>query len=246
LIFQQWRPGKVRRCFARSNLLMQDGDVMRINRRVKSICFGIAPLVLTVLVAVPALAGLLATATISTSQTSALFNYSILLKNAGTTNIGTLWFGWIPGYDFLNASPTNLSVPAGWLAYSPGGAGTYSLEMYNNSGSPIAPGNTGAFSFTSTETPAQLAGNALFGNKVTTSFVYVGSPQSDPGYQFNISIVPEPSSLVLLMLAVPAAGLVILGQRRCRRVQIGTVDCLVPTQSVGTHCRDALRRDTSS
>jgi hypothetical protein len=167
---------------------------MQINYRVKSICFGIALLVLG---AVPAFGATTATATISTSQTSAPFNYTIHLNNTGNTDIGTLWFGWIPGYDFMNTSPTNISVPAGWLGYSSGGVGAYSLEMYNYSGSAIAPGDTGTFGFTSTETPAQLKGDALFGNKVSTSFVYVGFPEVGPGYQFNVTVVPEPSALLL-------------------------------------------------
>jgi hypothetical protein len=191
---------------------------MRINCRVKSICFGIALLVVG---AVPAFGDLSATATISTSQTSAPFNYTIHLNNTGDTDIGTLWFGWIPGYDFMNTSPTNISVPAGWLAYSPGGAGAYSLEMYNYSGSAIAPGDTGTFSFTSTETPTQLKGDSLFGNKVTTSFVYVGYPQYDPGYQFNVTVVPEPSTLLLAGIG----GLTGLLAWRRRRGQAFCLSC---------------------
>ena len=42
------------------------------------------------------------------------FRYNIDLKDTGTTAIGTLWYAWVPGADFLGSSPTNLvSPPAG-------------------------------------------------------------------------------------------------------------------------------------
>ena len=150
-------------------------------------------------------ASLGATATISTTSTTSPYTYTISLDNTGTTNIGTLWFGWIPGYDFLPTTPTNISVPTGWTGFSDGpdfpGDG-YSLEMYNLSGSPIAPGGTGTFTFTS---PAAFQANApnITSDKVTTSFVYIATPESDPGFQFNAAVaVPEPATLSLLSIAL--------------------------------------------
>src|SRR5437764_14888421 len=57
-----------------------------------------------------AFAALPASATISTPQTSAPFNYTITLNNTGTTDIGTFWFAWTSTpstYDFLPTTPTN-------------------------------------------------------------------------------------------------------------------------------------------
>jgi hypothetical protein len=141
----------------------------------------------------PALAGLLASETISTTSTSAPYTYTITLDNIGTTNIGTLWFAWtdVPiNYDFLPSVPTVTSMPSGWVAPITHNAGFpgdgYGIEFYNLSGSAIAPGNSATFKFTSTDPPATLAGSAFIPpNKVTTSFVYVGFPQTDPGFKFN-------------------------------------------------------------
>ena len=46
------------------------------------------------LTTMPTRGALSASATISTSQTSAPFTYTISLNNIGNTNIGTLWFAW--------------------------------------------------------------------------------------------------------------------------------------------------------
>jgi hypothetical protein len=101
-----------------------------------------------------------------------------------------------------------LSAPAGWYApvthnSSLPGDG-YAIEFYNLLGSPIAPGASATFSFASSDTPAQLMGNSYISSalKVTTSYVYTGAPQGDPGLQFNLSIVPEPSSLILAALGM--------------------------------------------
>jgi len=166
-------------------------------------------------------AGIGATATVSTTSTTSPYSYTITLDNTGTTNIGTLWFGWIPGYDFLSAAPTNISVPSGWTGFSDGpnfsGDG-YSLEMYNLSGSAIAPGAIGTFSFKSTASPAALEGAAQFltQDPATTSFVYIGFPEGDPGAQFTPTVVvPEPASLTLL-----SVGLLTTLRRRTRRPTI--------------------------
>ena len=146
----------------------------------------------------------LATATVSTSSTSAPYSYTITLHNTGDTNIGTFWFGWTltpTEYDFLPSSPTVTSLPAGWfdpITHNGVPGDGYGIEFYNYFGSPIAPGGIGTFTFTSPDSPTLLAGNAYIpGNKVTTTVVYAGFPLSDAGYQFNVSVVPEPSSLVL-------------------------------------------------
>ena len=44
------------------------------------------------------------------------FNYTINLANASSSNagIGTFWYAWVPGEDFLATSPISVSPPAGW------------------------------------------------------------------------------------------------------------------------------------
>jgi hypothetical protein len=158
-------------------------------------------MVLLSVCAVSAHANLMATATISTNQTSAPFSYRITLHNSGTTNIGTFWFAWMPGMDFLPTTPTSIIEPAGWSA-TVNGSGTSdgrSIEFIDNS-SLLTPGTSlSGFGFTSNDTPAQLAGKSPFFTSavVGTSFVYAGVPFSDAGFQLNASIVPEPSAIVL-------------------------------------------------
>jgi hypothetical protein len=152
-------------------------------------------------------AALSATATVSTASASAPYHYTIDLHNTGDTNIGTLWFAWTTylgfyQYNYLPTSPTGAVAPTGWIApVTHNGPGDgYGIEFYNISGSPIAPGGSGQFQFTSNESPAVLAGNSyLPPDKVATSFVYVGFPQQDPGLKFTpaVSAVPEPATLAL-------------------------------------------------
>jgi hypothetical protein len=152
------------------------------------------------------------------------YQYSITLNNTGTTQIGTFWFGWIPGYDFL-PSTASVSSPAGWIGNSVHDAiGGYAIEWYDsvpNSG--LAPGHSlSGFSITTPDSPATIAGNSFLQMSavtyypVSTSWVYVGQFQdganpSDQGTMVTASAVPEPSSLFLLA----PAGLLLI--RRSRR-----------------------------
>ncbi|HVT29667.1 MAG TPA: PEP-CTERM sorting domain-containing protein [Lacipirellulaceae bacterium] len=165
--------------------------------------------VLSLCAATPAFAVLSATADLSTSSTSAPYNYTIDVHNTGTTNIGTFWFAWDANsdYNFLPSVPTNISAPTGWIApvthvFS---GDRYGIEYYNISGSSIAPGATGQFHFTSPDSPATLTGDAWISPfKITSSFVYIGFPETDPGFRLTASVtaVPEPASLVIALIAL--------------------------------------------
>jgi hypothetical protein len=173
-----------------------------------------------------ALAGLLASATVSTSSTSAPFDYTVTLHNTGTTDIGTFWFGWTAtpiDYDFLPSLPTVTGMPTGWIAPISHNSGIpgdgYGIEYYNLTGSAIAPGGTAHFEFTSPDSPTILKDNAFFPvDQVTTSFLYVGFPFGDAGQQFNVTVVPEPTGL-LLAGAGAAIGLFVLRRNRRRQTQ---------------------------
>ena len=168
-----------------------------------------------------AAAALMASATVSTTSTSAPFDYTVTLHNTGDTNIGTFWFGWTAtpaDYDFLPSSPTVTGMPAGWIApisHNPAIPGDgYGIEYYNLTGSAIAPGGTGTFKFDSPDSPAALGGAAFLPfDKVTTSFVYIGFPFGDAGQQFNATVVPEPTGL---LLAAIGSGMGLLAWRRSR------------------------------
>jgi Dockerin type I domain len=118
------------------------------------------------------------------------FRYNIDLKDTGTTAIGTLWYSWVPGEDFLGSSPTNLVSPPGWSASvtHEGANDGFAIQWVNNNG-PLQPGATLlGFKFEIANTPTALAGNspAFPGTPIGTSFIYAGAPLSDAGAQLNI------------------------------------------------------------
>src|SRR5437588_3179346 len=67
------------------------------------------------------LLSLAATETLSLESTTGtpanpVYNYDITLNNTGTTTIGTFWFAWAPGVNYLPTKPISESNPAGWSA----------------------------------------------------------------------------------------------------------------------------------
>ena len=171
--------------------------------------------------AVPAAAAEGAAATISSTElTPTSWQYSLTLNDTGTTNVGTFWFAWVPGEDFMPTSPTNIVTPSNWVAHITGGgaADGFAIQWKANAGGAITPGQSLAFTFDSTTTPAQMAADSPFfpGTPVLTSFIYSGAPFSDAGVEFTVqpaaAPVPEPSSIALL-----AAGALLVGLRATRR-----------------------------
>lgn len=152
-------------------------------------------------------AGISATASYTDSLVSpGLYNYSLTLNNTGTTNIGTFWFGWVPGAGFLSPAVTSFSQPAGWTGKTTNAGAAI---QWVTTASPLAAGQSlSGFSFISAETPAQLlltyTGTGVgAGDPVSTAFVYIGAPLQDPGYQLAATVVtPEPGSVVLTMTGV--------------------------------------------
>jgi hypothetical protein len=147
------------------------------------------------------------------------YQYNGVLSNTGTTTIGTLWFAWVPGQNFLAASPTVVTSPLGWsssIVHAGAGDG-YSILWTANSVAAYLPAsaNLTGFSFRSFTTPAGLAGPSLPHPSFATltSYVYSGGAFSDNGHQFVATVVPTPGTGGLLVLA----ALVPLRRRRAAR-----------------------------
>ncbi|MFI5385253.1 MAG: hypothetical protein ACHQ50_03945 [Fimbriimonadales bacterium] len=164
--------------------------------------------VIAAMCAFPAVAQINATGFITYVPNSSNFDYTITLNNTGTTTIGTLWYSWVPGVDFMSALPTNLSAPAGWVGSVQGGSlgDGYSTEFvasgpasYLNAGLTLS-----GFKFTSSETPAQLAATSPISPFLPTgtTFVYDGAPLIGLSHQFVITPVPEPVTLLVLAPAL--------------------------------------------
>jgi hypothetical protein len=155
------------------------------------------------------------------------FNYTLKLTNSSssTDNLGTFWFAWEPGEDFLATKPISETTPSGWKATVThfGASDGYAIQWVAGSGSSLAPGKSLIFGFESADTPAQIGGVSVIdsGNHVTTSFAYQGAPFSGDSDLFVLtrqSSVPEPSSLTLWLVAV-LVGLAYAGRRRAQKAK---------------------------
>jgi hypothetical protein len=148
------------------------------------------------------------------------FDYTIVLTNssASTDPIGTFWFSWVPGKDFMTNSPLSETTPSGWTANITHGGATDGFAIQWVAGSAaadVAIGSSLTFGFVSSETPAQLMGNSQFYPTFPegTAFLYNAAPFSADSEQIVATPVPEPSTLALSLVG----GLGLLATRRFRR-----------------------------
>jgi hypothetical protein len=170
--------------------------------------------------------GIDATATYTDSLVSpGVFQYDLTLNNTGTTTIGTFWFSWVPGDNFMPVSPTDITFPSGWqeVVTSGGPSDGFAIQWTAlTAGNDLASGGSlTGFDFDSTLTPAELAGFASGEPSIpiTTATSYSGEPFSDGGVQFvatpaTISSTPEPATTLSMVLGF---GLIILSSSMVRR-----------------------------
>ncbi|HVU88473.1 MAG TPA: PEP-CTERM sorting domain-containing protein [Pirellulales bacterium] len=153
-------------------------------------------------------AAVMGTVTLSTQQTSAPFTYSLTLHNTGTLAIDTLWFAWLdsPETNFMSVAPTGTVSPANWIGITStlGGTDGFGIEFYSFNGG-LAPGGTlTGFQFTSTESPAQLAGDVNVPGvgqlPVATTFLYNGFAFSPNVAHITTTVAPEPATIALAIL----------------------------------------------
>jgi hypothetical protein len=149
--------------------------------------------------------------------TSGLFDYTITIFNndtSGGPSIGSFWYAWTPtAGDFLPHEPATEAGPSGWTA-NPSGVSPSSVQFVKGSlGTAIAPGSSGVFTFSSTDTPAVLNGNTGGGTPIGSSFVYSGGIEVGNAGALTITEAPEPSALALFVLG----GLGFAGLGRLRK-----------------------------
>lgn len=170
-------------------------------------------------------AGLSATAQLhllSTTGTPAspLYHYDITLNNTGTTDIGTFWFAWIPGGDFLPSVPASESSPSGWgdstgKPFVTGSGNSFdgsALQWISQSSASNVKAGTSlsGFDFTTADSPSVLAGKAPSNtaHQVMESFVYIGSPFADPGFDFTVTEAASgPTAAKLAIASQPTTAI---------------------------------------
>jgi len=148
-----------------------------------------------------------ASATISGVLVGSTYDYTITLQNTGTFNLNSFWYGWIQFQDDLPSNPTLAANSLGWANT----LSANSIQWVNSTGTALAPGQSGTFTFDSTSTPAQMtagiAGESVaYVNGITFSQNSPGD--STPIFAPTLVAAPEPSSLGLLLAGLSAAFLI--------------------------------------
>jgi uncharacterized protein YjdB len=140
------------------------------------------------------LANIIPSGVISSTPDGSNFDYTITLSNSSSSaaSIGTFWYAWIPGEDFLATNPISVTSPNGWTdnVTNMGTEDGYAIQ-YISSGAAynVQPGSSLNFGFTSADTPSSVNGNSVFfpNTPVGTSYVYPQGPFSDPGHVFIVT-----------------------------------------------------------
>jgi PEP-CTERM motif len=172
--------------------------------------------------------GISASALLTPAAVGGEFDYTITLTNSSSSTdpIGTFWFAWVPGHDFMPDNPTNILAPAGWNEQITHGASPdgYAIQYVASSTAfDLAPGSSlSGFGFTSPDSPAILSADTTLipDTPILTSFVYNGAPFSAVSDSFVVQLsVPEPSTLTLgLFGLLGACAYARLKRRRAARL----------------------------
>jgi hypothetical protein len=125
------------------------------------------------------------------------FQYTISLTNTSATSpVGTFWFAWddVPDTNFLISEPISSSItsPSGWTEQITHNSPTdgYGIQWIAGTGFALQPGHTFTYSFETPDAPSQLfrlnTVEPSAGFDITSSFVYAGGPETDPGFNFTV------------------------------------------------------------
>jgi len=142
-----------------------------------------------------------ATVTEISGGTSGPYTYQFTLTDTGSTTIGSVWYAWTPGFNYLQSKPTGTSGDtAGWANTIIGSTGAASIQFKaGGSADYLQPGQSASFDFTTADSPSALEGTSG-GTPIGTSVAYSGGLFSDGGFTFvaSTSSTPEPSSYALM------------------------------------------------
>ncbi len=171
-----------------------------------------------------------------------LFNESGA-DNADTT-VGTFWFSWAPGQEYMEAVPTDVTSPAGWTEKLTGADNSTdgtSIQWVAGSGSLLHAGQSiSGFQFDSTESPTQITGpSSYFQHEMENqAAAYTMGPFSDTtngGDVFDVtfsqavipppvtpiggSAVPLPAAAGQILVALIGLGTIAVARKWTKRVE---------------------------
>jgi len=163
-----------------------------------------------------------ASATLSDTAVAGGFDYTITLKNTGSSSLEGFWYGWTDFGNNLPSNPTTAGSSLGWVANFFGGN---SIQWQGAAGTALAAGNSATFTFFDTSTPTAItttpSGSAISGQSVaytgTIMFNEATSGVSTPVFSPVLVASPEPSSIALLGLG--SLGFLAAGWRKLRAQQ---------------------------
>ncbi len=159
---------------------------------------------------------------VATQLNSTTYQYAVTLTDsaaapATTVNqVGTFWFAWVPGADYLDTKPLSVTAPTGWTdqIIHAGPSDGFSIQWVASSNAIQAGKSLGGFSFTSADTPAQVFGASKFypSANVNTAFVYAGAPETDAGFELSPASSVTPVTPVTPVAKETASATVVASQ----------------------------------
>jgi hypothetical protein len=159
-----------------------------------------------------------ASATISGVPDGSVFDYTLTVLNTGSDDLNSIWYGWTlnVGND-LTSDPTSLGNSLGWNNIPDAN----SIQWENTlGGTVLLPGQSGIFTFKSSEMPLTITtspqgGSVAYVSATGPNTFGQGSPGfSSPVFSPTLVSAPEPSSVSLLI--VGSLGLLATGWRKLR------------------------------
>src|SRR5580704_13351341 len=93
-----------------------------------------------------------ASATISDVPVSGGFDYTIILRNTGTMSLNSFWYGWTTSGNNLHSDPSTAANTLSWGNI----LDANSIQWVNSTGTALAPGSSGTFTFFSADSPTTI------------------------------------------------------------------------------------------
>jgi hypothetical protein len=154
-------------------------------------------------------AGLSGISNITNTVSGSTYTYSDTLLNNGSVPIATYWFAWQPGQNYLPSLPTP-AAPSGWTFTVSGAAGGYGIEWVT--ATPLQPGQSVTFGFSTADTPAILFGPAASFPSVTVATATIEGTSTSSGNSITVpaSLPQQTASQIFYVQAafnyVPVKG----------------------------------------